>query len=83
MKTPKGEIITQWDLHQVEFMGNTKYDLLVTNVEDKILRTINLLQDAGEIESNLSLREVYNKYLHPNILPIEDKKSGMLLITIK
>ena len=74
MKTPKGEIITQWDLHQVEFMGNTKYDLLVTNVEDKILRTINLLQDAGEIESNLSLREVYNKYLHPNILPIEDKK---------
>ena len=74
MKTPKGEIITQWDLHQVEFMGNTKYDLLVTNVEDKILRTISLLQDAGEIESNLSLREVYNKYLHPNILPIEDKK---------
>lgn len=27
MRTPKGEIITQWDLHQVEFMGNTKYDL--------------------------------------------------------
>lgn len=74
MKTPKGEIITQWDLHQVEFMGNTKYDLLVTNVEDKILRTISLLQEAGEIESNLSLREVYNKYLHPNILPIEDEK---------
>lgn len=27
MRTPKGEIITQWDLHQTEWLGNTKYDL--------------------------------------------------------
>lgn len=74
MKTPKGELITQWDLHEVEFMGNTKYDFLITNVTDKILRTINLLQEAEEIEPNLSLREAYNKYLHPSVLPIHDEK---------
>ena len=74
MKTPKGELITQWDLHEVEFMGVVKYDLLITNVTDKILRTINLLQEAGEIEPNLSLREAYNKYLHPSVLPIHDEK---------
>ena len=74
MKTPKGELITQWDLHEVEFMGVVKYDFLITNVTDKILRTINLLQEAGEIEPNLSLREAYNKYLHPSVLPIHDEK---------
>jgi DNA polymerase-3 subunit alpha len=26
MKTPKGEIITQFDLHSIEILGNTKYD---------------------------------------------------------
>ena len=32
MKTPKGEIITQWDLHKCEACGMTKYDFLVTEV---------------------------------------------------
>ena len=32
MKTPKGEIITQWNLHDIEYMGNVKYDFLVTEV---------------------------------------------------
>ena len=71
MKTPKGEIITQWDLHNVEYMGNTKYDFLVTEVQDKIVQTIQFLQEDGEIEKDLSLREIYNKYLHPEVLPIE------------
>ena len=72
MRTPKGEIITQWNLHDAEYMGLTKYDFLVTEVQDKIVQTIQFLQEDGEIEKDLSLREVYNKYLHPNILPIND-----------
>ena len=44
MKTPKGEIITQWDLHKCEACGMTKYDFLVTEVQDKIVETIRLLQ---------------------------------------
>ena len=74
MKTPSGEIITQWDLHDVEYMGNTKYDMLVTEVQDKIVQTINFLQQDGELEQNLTLREIYNKYFHPEILPINDPK---------
>jgi DNA polymerase-3 subunit alpha len=72
MKTPKGELITQFDLHDAEYMGLTKYDFLVTEVQDKLVQTIELLQADGEIEKDLSLREIYNKYLHPNVLPIED-----------
>ena len=75
MKTPKGKIITQYDLHDAEYMGLTKYDFLVTEAQDKIVQTIQFLQEDGEIEKDLSLREIYNKYLHPNVLPIEtDKK---------
>ena len=73
MKTPKGEIITQWDLHMCEACGMTKYDFLVTEVQDKIAETIRLLQKYNKIDSNLTLREVYNKYLHPEVLPLDNK----------
>ena len=73
MKTPKGEIITQWDLHMDEACGLTKYDFLVTEVQDKIAETIKLLQKYNKIDSNLTLREVYNKYLHPEVLPLDDE----------
>ena len=74
MKTPKGEIITQWDLHKCEACGMTKYDFLVTEVQDKIVETIRLLQKYNKIDNNLTLREVYNKYLHPEVLPLDNKK---------
>ena len=73
MKTPSGDVITQYDLHMCEAAGMTKYDFLVTEVQDKLVQCIQFLQEYGEIEKDLSLREVYNKYFHPSILPIEDK----------
>ena len=72
MKTPRGEIITQYDLHMCEAAGMTKYDFLVTEVQDKLTEAIRLLQKYGEIDSDLTLREVYDKYFHPNVLPIND-----------
>lgn len=74
MKTPSGDIITQYDLHMCEAAGMTKYDFLLTEVQDKLLETIKLLQEYGEIEKELSLREVYDKYLHPSVLPLDDKR---------
>lgn len=73
MKTPSGDVITQYDLHMCEAAGMTKYDFLVTEVQDKLVQCIQFLQEYGEIEKDLSLREVYNKYFHPSILPIEDE----------
>ena len=79
MRTPKGEIITQYDLHMCEACGMTKYDFLVTEVQDKLAETIKLLQKYNEIDSTLTLREVYDKYFHPNVLPIEDDKIWKVL----
>ena len=73
MRTPKGEIITAYDLHMCEACGMTKYDFLVTEVQDKLAEAIRLLQKYNEIDSSLTLREVYDKYFHPNVLPIDDQ----------
>lgn len=72
MRSPSGEVCTQYDLHDAEWAGITKYDFLVTEVQDKLTQAIRFLQEAGEIEPELSLREAYDKYLHPNVLPIDD-----------
>ena len=74
MKTPSGDIITQFDLHADEALGMTKFDFLVTDVQDKIVETINLLKKDGVFDEDMSLREIYNKYLHPDVLPLEDRK---------
>ena len=79
MKTPKGEIITQYDLHMCEACGMTKYDFLVTEVQDKLTEAIRLLQKYGEIDETLSLREVYDKYFHPNVLPIDNEEAWKAL----
>ena len=74
MRTPKGEVVTAFDLHDSEALGMTKYDFLVTEVQDKLVQTIKFLQEFGEIEEDLTLKEVYNKYFHPNIIPLNDEK---------
>ena len=75
MKTPKGEVITQYDLHDCEAAGLTKYDFLVTEVQDKLAQAIRFLQEDGVIEDyGINLRPVYDKYFHPNVLPLDDKR---------
>ena len=74
MRAPNGNLTTQWDLHDVEAAGSVKYDFLLTAVQDIIIKTIDLLQADEVISPTLSLREVYNKYLHPNVLPLEDDR---------
>ena len=74
MKATSGAITTQYSLHDAEYCGDTKYDFLVTEIQDVIVQCLEMLQEHGEIEEELSLREVYDKYLHPDALPIEDEK---------
>lgn len=73
MRTPSGALVTQWDLHMQEAAGSVKYDFLLTAVQDIIIKTIDLLQADGLIEK-APLREIYNKYLHPSVLPQNDNK---------
>ena len=73
MKAPNGEIVTQYDLHDCEAAGMTKYDFLLTSVQDMLCQAIKFLQEDGELPQDMTLREVYDKYFHPEVLDIEDK----------
>ena len=74
MRSPNGDLTTQFSLHEAEAMGDVKYDFLVTEICDKITTCIELMQKDGIVEKNLSLRKIYDKYLHPSVLNLEDKR---------
>ena len=74
MRSPSGDLTTQFSLYDVEYMGRMKFDFLVTEVSDKMITAIDLLQADGAIDPELSLKEVYKKFLHPDILPLKDTR---------
>lgn len=74
MRAPDGTIVTQFSLHDAEYCGLVKIDALVTEVQDMICECIKMLQEHNFMDRNLTLRECYNKYLHPDVLPVKDNK---------
>ena len=73
MRTPSGDLITCYDLHKAEAAGDTKYDFLVTEISDKIIKCFELLVEDKVIEK-LSLRDLYNKYIHPEVIDTSDQR---------
>ena len=73
MRTPSGDLITCYDLHKAEAAGDTKYDFLVTEISDKIIKCFELLVEDNVIEK-MSLRDLYNKYIHPEVIDTSDKR---------
>lgn len=74
MRSPNGDLTTQYSLHEAEELGDVKYDFLVTEICDKLTIAISLLQKDNLIDPTLNLREVYNKYLHPDVLDLNNQK---------
>lgn len=74
MRSPNGDITTQFDLHKSESLGDVKFDFLVTDICDKITTTLLLLQENEYFDKNLSLKEIYQEHLHPKKLNLKDPK---------
>lgn len=74
MRSPNGDITTQYDLHRAERAGDVKFDFLVTDICDKLAVAINLLKENGYFQGLNSLREIYNKYLHPQVIDIKNSR---------
>ena len=74
MRSPNGDLITQFSLHDAEALGDVKYDFLLTEICDKIINCLSLLQADGKIDKDLSLREVYNLILHPEKINLQDER---------
>ena len=74
MKATSGAIVTQYSLHDAEYCGDVKFDFLVTEQMDIVAQCIQLLQENGYMDKDLTLRQAYDKYVHPNRLPLGDDK---------
>ena len=73
MRTPSGDLITCYDLHNAEAAGDTKYDFLVTEISDKIIKCFELLT-ADKVIEDIGLRNLYNKYIHPEVIDTSDPR---------
>ena len=74
MRSPNGDLTTQFDLHMSEQCGDVKYDFLVTEICDKITICVDMLQKEGFFDKNLCLRQIYDQHLHPSVLNIQDER---------
>ena len=63
MRAPKGEIITQFDLHDAEDTGLIKYDILSIEALDKIHNCIDLICKYGYEKEEPTLKETYEKII--------------------
>lgn len=61
MRAPKGEIITQFDLHDAEDTGLIKYDILSVEALDKIHNCIDLICKYGYEKEEETLKNTYEK----------------------
>lgn len=73
MKAPSGQYISQWAMSDSEYCGNLKVDLLTIEALDKIRATMDLLTKDNYMEWQGSLRNTYNKYIHPDVLDYESQ----------
>lgn len=63
MKTPSGDTITQFDLHDDEKASLIKIDLLSIDALDKIHTSLDLICDYGYAERKPTLRETYESLI--------------------
>ena len=81
MRSPSGELISAYELHDSEQVSNLKYDFLNTKTESMLQLTMEMLVKNNKMKWQGSLRKTYNKYLHPDV--IDFKSKGMWDILCK
>lgn len=79
MQTTSGLSITQFDAYDTEYMGGLKYDFLSINALDRIRAAMDLMLETNKIEWQGTLRKTFNKYLHPDVLELNDPKMYKML----
>jgi DNA polymerase III subunit alpha len=74
MRSPGGELTTQFNLADCEYVGDTKFDFLLTAISDKMVTCIDLLKKDGYFKEYSSIKEIYNNFLHPDAIDLNDNK---------
>ena len=74
MKAPNGIYTTQFNMKDSDYCSGLKMDLLTVEAIDKIQLCMELLVKKGYMEWQGSLRETYEKYLHPDVLDYDSSE---------
>ncbi|WP_270386965.1 PHP domain-containing protein [Blautia hansenii] len=74
MKAPNGTYITQFNMCDSNYTSGLKMDFLTISSLDIIRHCMELLIEAGHMQWQGTLRDTYNKYLHPDVLDYETKE---------
>ena len=74
MKAPNGTYITQYNMKCSDYMSGLKMDFLTISSLDSIRHCMDLLIKSGYMEWQGTLRDTYNKYLHPDVLDYDTKE---------
>jgi DNA polymerase-3 subunit alpha len=71
MRAPSGQHVSQWDMKSSDAMGCHKVDCLTVEALDKLHTGMDMLVKDSYMEWQGSLRETYNKYIHPDVIDHE------------
>lgn len=74
MKAPNGTYITQYNMKCSDYMSGLKMDFLTISSLDSIRHCMDLLIKAGYMQWQGTLRDTYNKYLHPDVLDYDTRE---------
>ena len=74
IRSPNNVLCSCYDLHDAEYCGWTKVDILTIVASDKIRKTMDLLIEHGHMKWQGSLKATYWKYLHPDVIDYTNPK---------
>lgn len=74
MKSSGGDVVTQFNLDELEAMGLIKFDLLGLETADRIRTALDLLVEYGYVKPEKTLRETYEKVVGVYNLERDDQK---------
>ena len=74
MKTPKGQMVTQYDMKCSDYQGGLKLDFLTVEALDRVRKDMELLVEDKIFEWQGTLKKTYDKYIHPDVLVMDDKE---------
>lgn len=73
MKTKNGISVSQFDAHDVEYVGGLKFDFLSIDALGRIRSAMDLLIKENKIDWQGDIKSTYDKYLHPDNIDVNNK----------
>lgn len=79
MTSSSGTLVTQYNYDDAVYCGAMKLDFLSTAALEKIRSCMDLLIKNNKMQWQGTLRDTYNKYIHPDVLDFESEEMYQLL----